>query len=231
MNGADAASTRSLNERLGFGATDRLLVINCDDLGTTRGSNDAVYASLRDGIATTATLMTPCPMAGDAVERYQGEDVGVHLVLNSETATHHWKPLSGAPSLSDSDGFMYQSIFEVWANAALDDVLAECREQVGQALEWGIDVTHLDSHMGTLQLKADYHQIYIEVAREFDLPLRLAPAAAERLFGFEFRGPAFEQGLISTDHFIYCDGGLRPHLSEELRSSPGCDRDLSPSVD
>ena len=54
---------------------------------TTSGSrtrrNVAVYEALRDGIATSASLMVPCPWSRDAAARYRGEDVGVQLTLNA----------------------------------------------------------------------------------------------------------------------------------------------------
>ena len=43
-----------------------------------------MYESLRTGVATSATLMVPCPWAREAAARYLGEDVGVHLTLNAE---------------------------------------------------------------------------------------------------------------------------------------------------
>ena len=51
----------SLAERLGFGPDDRVLIINCDDLGSCHAANVGTYESLREGIATSATLMVPCP--------------------------------------------------------------------------------------------------------------------------------------------------------------------------
>ena len=67
----------SLAERLGYAPDDRLLIINCDDLGSCHAANVGTYEALREGIATSATLMVPCPWARDAASRYRGEDVGV----------------------------------------------------------------------------------------------------------------------------------------------------------
>jgi predicted glycoside hydrolase/deacetylase ChbG (UPF0249 family) len=74
----------TLAERLGFAADDRLLIINCDDLGSSHAANSGVFDALRNGLATSATLMVPCPWAREAAARYRGEDVGVHLTLNAE---------------------------------------------------------------------------------------------------------------------------------------------------
>ena len=50
-------ANRSLAERLGYAAGDRLLIVNCDDLGVSRAANVATLAAMVDGVATSATLM------------------------------------------------------------------------------------------------------------------------------------------------------------------------------
>ena len=79
-----SGAVTTLAERLGHAADARLLIINCDDLGLGHAANVGVYEALRDGLATSATLMVPCPWARDAAEQYLGEDIGVHLTLNAE---------------------------------------------------------------------------------------------------------------------------------------------------
>ena len=62
----------------------------------------------------------------------------------------------------------------MWDHADLDEVRKECRAQIERAIVWGFDVSHLDSHMGTLQLRPDFFDVYLEMAVDFGLPLRLA---------------------------------------------------------
>ena len=174
----------SLAERLGYAPDARLLIVNCDDLGSSRAANVAIYEALRDGVATSATLMVPCPWARDAAAMYRGEDVGVHLTLNAEWSNYRWGPITHSPSLLDGDGGFPRTVEDVWDHADLDEVRKECRAQVERAIYWGFDVSHLDSHMGTLQLRPAFFDVYLETAVDFGLPLRMAPAAAERLIGF-----------------------------------------------
>src|SRR5438105_15484510 len=94
----------ALAERLGFPADAKLLIVNCNDLGSSHAANLGVYEALREGVATSATLMVPCPWARDAAARYRGEDVGVHLTLNAEFDLYRWGPITQAPSLLDGDG-------------------------------------------------------------------------------------------------------------------------------
>jgi chitin disaccharide deacetylase len=51
----------ALAERLGYGPDARLLIVNCDDLGSSHSANLAIARAMDGGIATSATLMVPCP--------------------------------------------------------------------------------------------------------------------------------------------------------------------------
>ena len=192
----------TLAERLGYGPDAKLLIINCDDLGSSHSANDAIYDALRDGLATSATLMVPCPWAREAASRYRGEDVGVHLTLTSEWDLYRWGPVTHAPSLLDGDGGFPRTIHEVWDHADLDETRRELRTQIERAIVWGFDVTHLDSHMGTVQLRPEFFDIYLELAVEFGLPMRMAGASAERIIGFPFRRLAAEEGVVFPDHLV-----------------------------
>lgn len=199
-------SVTTTAERLGYGPEDRLLIINCDDLGSCHAANIAIYESLRDGLATSATLMVPCPWSRDAASRYRGEDVGVHLTLNSEWDRYRWGPITHSPSLLDGDGGFPRTITDVWDHADLDEVRRELRAQVERAILWGFDISHLDSHMGTLQLRPEFFDVYLDLAVEFQLPLRLSGASSERSIGFPFRRLAAEEGVLFPDHFAMVRG-------------------------
>ena len=209
----------TLAERLGYAADDRLLIINCDDLGSCHAANVAVYDSLRAGLATSATLMVPCPWAREAAARYQGEDVGVHLTLNAEWDLYRWGPITRAPSLHDGDGGFPRTIEDVWDHADLDEVRRELRAQIERAILWGFDVSHLDSHMGTLQLRPEFFDIYLDLAVEFGLPLRLGGASTERAVGFPFRRLAAEEGVVFPDH-LAPHPGRRPADDREGAGRP-----------
>jgi predicted glycoside hydrolase/deacetylase ChbG (UPF0249 family) len=192
----------TLAERLGYGADERLLIVNCDDLGSSHAANQAIEHAMRQGWATSATLMAPCPWAFAAAKALGDLDIGVHPTLTAEYPGYRWRSLTGAASLHDADGFLPATAAAVFACADLADVRAECRAQIDQALAWGVDVTHLDSHMGTVQTDARFFAVYAELAAEYDLPLRMAGVSGERALGFECRRPAADLGLLFTDHFL-----------------------------
>ncbi|HKE75803.1 MAG TPA: polysaccharide deacetylase family protein [Acidimicrobiales bacterium] len=196
----------SLAERLGFGADDRVVIVTCDDLGSSHAANVGVYEALRDGIATSASLMVPCPWAREAAARYRGEDVGVHLTLNAEHDLYRWGPVTHAPSLLDGDGGFPRTTEDLWDHADLDETRRELRAQVERAILWGFDVSHLDSHMGALQQKPEFFDVYLDLAVDFGLPIRLTGPDTERTVGFPFRKLAAEEGVVYPDNFTYVHG-------------------------
>jgi predicted glycoside hydrolase/deacetylase ChbG (UPF0249 family) len=225
-----------LAERLGFSADDRLLIVNCDDLGSSQAANAGVYDVLRHGAATSATLMVPCPWARGAAAEYRGEDVGVHLTLNAEWDLYRWGPITQAPSLLDGDGGFPRTVADVFEHADLDEVRRECRAQVERAIYWGFDVSHVDSHMGTLQLRPEFFDAYLDIADDFGLPLRLSGAETERMIGFPFRTLAAERGVLFPDHFLFVPGngvGSRDVISNALADlRPGVtEAYLHPAID
>jgi len=196
----------TLAERLGHPPDARLLIVNCDDLGCTHAANRGVHRALREGIATSASLMVPCPWAREAASHHRGEDVGVHLTLTAEYDLYRWGPITHAPSLLDGDGGFPRTNVDVWEHADLDEVRRELRAQVERAILWGFDVTHLDSHMGTLQLRPEFFDVYLDLAVEHALPIRLSGASTQRAIGFPFRDLAAAEGVLFPDRFVHVPG-------------------------
>ena len=194
--------SESLARRLGHGPDDRLLIINCDDLGSSHAANVAIEAALRTGLATSATLMVPCPWAFEAAQRCGDLDIGVHLTLTAEYPGYRWRALMAATSLHNAQGFMPATAKEVWKNAKLGDVRAECRAQIDQALAWGVDVTHLDAHMGVMQIDPRYFEIYLALGVEYRLPLRMVSQSYVTQLGFPARDMATARGVTFVDHFV-----------------------------
>jgi chitin disaccharide deacetylase len=193
---------KTVAEQLGHPPGDKLLIVNCDDLGSSHAANVGVYEALREGVATSASLMVPCPWAREAAARFRGEDIGVHLTLNAEHDLYRWGPLTYAPSLIDGDGGFPRTQQDLWDHADVDEVRKECRAQIERAIYWGFDVSHLDSHMSILELRPEFFDVYLELAVEFRLPIRLGAASTERAVGFPFRRLAAEEGVVFPDHFL-----------------------------
>ncbi len=221
-------------ERLGAGPDDRLLILNCADLGFCHASSTGVYDALRTGIATSASLLVPAPWAREAASRFRGDDVGVRLTLNAEHDLYRWGPITQAPSLLDGDGGFPRTVTDVWDHADLDEVRRECRAQVERAVLWGFDISHLDAHRDALLLRPEFFDVYLELALDFGLPLRLPDAAVEPTVGFPIRELAAGEGVLFADHAhtVPAHGGREALLGYLSALEPGLTEiTLHPAVD
>lgn len=171
---------RSLAERLGYAADAKLLIVHADDLGMMRSVNAATIKALETGLVNSGSIMVPCPWLPDiaAYARKRPEiDLGLHLTLTSEWTTYRWGsvlPRDQVPSLLDKSGYLYLTESEAVAHASPKEIEAEIRAQIERARSFGIQPTHLDSHMGTLYQNKTLFEILLRVAREHKLPTRIS---------------------------------------------------------
>jgi hypothetical protein len=205
-----AAETRSLAERLGYKPTDKLLIVNGDDAGMCHAANLGTIECLEQGLMRTATIMVPCAWFFEIAEyarAHPNRDFGIHLCHTAEWTRFRWGPVAPreqVPGLVDPQGCLWKSVAEVYAHATPEEALVEGRAQVRKALAAGIDVTHLDSHMGTLQYDVRYMESYRKLAREFDLPVRMASQATlERFKQPTLRAKFADQGILFPDYFVF----------------------------
>jgi hypothetical protein len=68
-------------------------------------------------------------------------------------------------------------------------------------MAWGIDVTHLAPHLTAITLRPEFFDVYLELAIEFRLPVRLPSTITADQAGFPFRHLAEEEGVVFPDHF------------------------------
>jgi hypothetical protein len=154
----------------------RTLIIHEDDLGGSHGANMAFVELWDMGLATCGSVMVPCPWFPEIAQiaRQRPEmDLGVHLTLTAEWTTFRWRPLTGVKDngLCDADGFFWHRVADA-RRADPSAVEAELRAQIETALAAGIDVTHLDSHMGTVW-QPEFLAIFVKLGREYRLPIGL----------------------------------------------------------
>ncbi|HKJ25506.1 MAG TPA: polysaccharide deacetylase family protein [Myxococcota bacterium] len=178
----------TLAERLGFEASDRVAIVHADDVGMCHAANVGAFEALAHGPATCGSIMVPCPWFPEAAAHARAHpelDLGVHLTLNAEWPHYRWGPVAGrqaVPSLLDDEGFLPRTSLETVQRAKPEEVEVELRAQIEAALAAGIDVTHVDSHMGTCFFP-DFVGIYVRLAVEYRLPafaVRPSAAAVER---------------------------------------------------
>ena len=220
-------------ERLGHPAGTRLVIVSVDQIGITHASTAGGYRAIRDGAATTGAVVMPGVWARHAAELYRGEDLGVHLTLNSELDWFRWGPLTNAPSLLDGDGGFPRTLRDLWDHADLDEVRRECRAQIERAVLWGFDVTHLTSHMAAMQQRPEFFDVLIGLAVDFGLPVRLENSRSEADAGFPFRSLARSEGVVFPDHFEPTRDAARGHVMRRLADLPPGVTELSlrPALD
>ena len=181
----------SLVERLGFPADARVLIVNGDDFGMNHSTNVGTEMALECGGLTSSTIMTPCPWANEALDfgkTHPQACLGVHLTQTSEWKHYKWGPVMGwkaVPTLCDSRGYFYEGPEMLYFHGDPRELEKEIRAQIDRALAAGVDVTHVDSHMGTLNYSPGYHAIYARVAKDYGLPARIA-ASKMRELGFGY---------------------------------------------
>ena len=130
----------SLAERLGYAPDARLLIVNCDDLGSSRAANVAIYEALRDGLATKRDAHGAVPVGarrrGDVPRRRRRR--APHAQRRVEQL-----PLGSDHALAEPARRrrrVPRTVEDVWDHADLDEVRKECRAQVERAIYWGFDV-------------------------------------------------------------------------------------------
>ena len=141
--------------------------------------------------------MVPCPWFPAVAQlcRQNPEmDMGVHATLNAEWESYRWSPLSSrdqASGLLDADGYFHQWQPAVYENAKPEAVGVEVNTQIEHALAAGIDVTHVDSHMGTI-MSPLFIQSYIQAASNRSLP-NMLPRIDAKGINFMMAGEADRQ--------------------------------------
>ena len=197
-------------ELLGYKATDRLLIVNNDDAGMCHSANLATMEGLEKGLITTSTIMTPCPWMSEITEyarNHPEKDFGAHLTHTSEWGYYRWGPVASrneVPGLLDGSGYLHRDEQDVYAHSNPAEALIEGRAQIRRLLQSGVAVTHIDSHMGALQMTPEYFKVYVQLAAEFNLPMRMPSQSLMERFGEgRMREELQAQGFVFTDYFIY----------------------------
>ena len=176
------------SELIGYPAGSRVLIVNCDDFGMSDTINAAVLRAVEEGIATSCSLMVPCPGAMPAMALLRDRPhlpFGIHLTLVCDTGDGRWGPLTKpewVPSLLDDDGRLVtpDRTAELLARARIDEVETEFRAQINAVVEAGLSPTHLDWHCLADGGRDDIFDLTLTLADEYGLALRVWQEAGSR---------------------------------------------------
>jgi predicted glycoside hydrolase/deacetylase ChbG (UPF0249 family) len=201
----------SLAVKLGFKPTDKVLIVNADDVGMSYAANQATIQGMEKGLITAGSIMVPCPwflQIAEYARLHPRADFGIHLTHTSEWKYYRWGPVGDRCQLKgliDPQGYLWSDVPEVYAHATPEQAMIEARAQIRMAMDNGIDITHLDSHMGTLQYSDKFfYEVYVPLAKEFNLPVRMGSQDLLAQFGFpDMRRKVLEQGILFPDYLIH----------------------------
>ncbi|RIK80214.1 MAG: hypothetical protein DCC67_09615 [Planctomycetota bacterium] len=218
----------------------RYVIIHADDAGMSHSVNRATIDAMERGIVSSASIMVPCPWFKEFAryaKAHPEKDYGVHLTLNSEWDVYRWGPVAGreqVPSLVDDEGYLWDNVAEVAAHADAQQVAVELRAQVQRALDFGVPLTHLDTHMGALVSRPDLIEVYVKTGIEFNLPVFFlrnipeeVPNEATRARGLQLVKALDDHKLPVLDHMtqIYDHGSFEEKKAAYLKaiaeSKPG----------
>ncbi len=193
-------------KQLGFSDDDRVVIIHTDDIGMCQASVDAFSDLWEFGLISSGAVMVPCPWfleAAKLTEANPNVDLGVHLTLTSEYKTYRWGPISTRDQqtgLMDHEGYFHRLSEGVWENADPEAALNELDTQVSGAIAAGINLTHIDTHMGSVA-HPKFMQGYIQLAIKYGLPPMVPRMSGEELIetqGVDQQTATMVTGLIHT---------------------------------
>lgn len=168
-----------IQKRLGYPRNTKLLIIHADDLGMAVSENAASLEVMGEGFVNSGSVMVPCPAFHSFVDEIRTNpkaDIGIHLTLTSEWCEYKWGPVLSPKKVSsivDQNGLFFESNNLVNINSIIKEVEKEFRAQIRIALESGLDLTHIDTHMFTAFSNKDILKVYKALGKEFMLPVLL----------------------------------------------------------
>jgi chitin disaccharide deacetylase len=216
---------------LGLPAGTRVAILHVDDVGMCHGANAAFLDLFRAGAVDCGSVMVPCPWFAEiaaAARLDRTLDLGVHLTLTSEWEGYRWRALSTADPASgllDEDGCLPRRCRPLRARLVPEAAEIEMRAQIDRALASGIDVTHLDTHMGAA-LSPELLAITLNLGRDYRLPVLLPRDIASYL-------DRLDLGPVEREPYLHAVAGLDAAgfpVVDHFRMTPGVSSAEAPNA-
>ena len=208
------------------------LIINGDDLAMGHFTNDGIFAAWDAGAISSISLFTVTfpftvegqPIPGDpfaealqGISQREGIDVGCHLTLSSTDGflVRPVLPPDQIPTLVDANGYLKVDQL-AFLFASRDEIKAECRAQIDKALASGVNLSHLDCHVGWGHFPGWPREVYAELADEYRLPLRW-------VIHLPGEKPLIEHRVLTPINFIILNDSnitdVTPEIVEQRKQS------------
>ena len=200
------AQKKNLAQKLGYPKDAKLLIIHADDAGFSHSADSAIMSAYTKGAINSASIMVPCPWFPEIAafaKAHPEMDWGIHLTLTSEWGNYKWGGVASSTetkSLLGKNGYLYPSNEEFGVNAKVDEAEKEMRAQIEKARAFGIKLTHLDNHMGSILTSPGIIQMYQRLGKEYKLPV-LIPVSYVKMLAPKLVSFIDTSGVV-VDNFI-----------------------------
>lgn len=149
---------------------NRKIVLNADDFGLTKYHNMAVLKGYNNGVLAQASLMVNTESFSEAVEDVMQNcarlNLGLHLNIMEG------KALTDCYLLTDKNGFFNKNYLYLMLNQynkkLKEQIEKEFRAQIEKALQHGIKIDRLDSHVHTHAIP-ELFKITCKLAKEYGI--------------------------------------------------------------
>ena len=216
----------NLAQKLGYPKDAKLLIIHADDAGLSHSENRATTQALKNGTINSYSIMVPCPgfneIATFAKDNPQFDN-GVHLTLTCEWENYKFGPvlpISEVPSLVDQNGHFYKNRTDFKNNAKTEEAKKELTAQIETALQFGLQPTHLDSHMCSVGVTPEFLEIYIDLGKAYDLPVFINKSFIESISlseePYDFKDSILSDTLLIGNFSDFKKGELKNSYEKAL---------------
>ena len=154
---------------------ERFLIITADDFGASKNINEGIEIVADKRAITAISVLTNFSESLPELKQLSIDhpDIGIGVHLNIITG----KPVLDAeqvPTLVNSSGRFYtiEELLPRIKNISPDDLKRELRAQIIALTRANITLDHLSDQDGILSLYGPFFSILVDLAKEFNVPLR-----------------------------------------------------------